>query len=88
MSAEIVFSRTLTEANVAKHELLKGDLAGNSHAETTAGKRDVYFSARHIVTQLSEAATDRRTANCGQPIILEKGKTPFETLKQRLPLKL
>ncbi len=86
---KIVFSRTLTEATWQNTKLLKDDLAGEIHKlKRQPGKGMCILGSGTIVTQLAEARLIDELQIVVSPIVLGKGKTPFETLKQWLPLKL
>jgi len=86
---KIVVSRTLKEATWQNTRLLNGDLAGEIHKlKQQPGKGMCILGSGTIVTQLAEARLIDELQIVVSPIALGKGKTPFETLKQRLPLKL
>jgi dihydrofolate reductase len=86
---KIVFSRTLEEATWRNTTLLKADLPGEIHKlKQQAGKGICILGSGTIITQLAEARLIDELQVVVSPIVLGKGKTPFETLKQRLPLKL
>jgi dihydrofolate reductase len=88
-ASKIVFSRTLKEATWQNTTLLKSDLPGEIHKlKQQAGKGICILGSGTIVTQLAEARLIDELQVVISPIVLGKGKTPFETLKQRLPLKL
>ncbi len=86
---KIVFSRTLTEAAWQNTTLIKTDLPGEIHKlKQQDGPGMCILGSGTIVTQLAEARLIDELQIVVSPILLGKGKTPFETLKQRLPLKL
>jgi len=86
---KIVVSRTLKEATWQNTKLLKDDLPGEMHKlKQQSGKGICILGSGTIVTQLAEARLIDELQIVVSPITLGKGKTPFETLKQRLPLKL
>ena len=88
-SSKIVFSRTLGEATWQNTKLIKSDLAGEIHKlKQQDGSGMCILGSGTIVTQLAEARLIDELQIVVSPILLGKGKTPFETLKQRLPLKL
>jgi dihydrofolate reductase len=88
-ASKIVFSRTLREATWQNTTLLKSDLPGEIHKlKQQSGKGICILGSGTIVTQLAEARLIDELQIVVSPIVLGKGKTPFETLKQRLPLKL
>ncbi len=86
---KIVVSRTLKEATWQNTTLLQEDLPGEIHKlKQQSGKGICILGSGTIVTQLAEARLIDELQIVVSPIVLGKGKTPFETLKQRLPLKL
>lgn len=86
---KIVFSRTLKEATWQNTKLLKDDLPGEIHRlKQQSGNGMCILGSGTIVTQLAEARLINELQIVVSPIALGKGKTPFETLKQRLPVKL
>lgn len=86
---KIVFSRTLNEATWRNTKLIKSDLAGEIHKlKQQDGPGMCILGSGTIVTQLAEVRLIDELQIVVSPILLGKGKTPFETLKQRLPLKL
>jgi len=86
---KMVASRTLKEATWQNTKLLKDDLPGEIHKlKQQSGKGMCILGSGSIVTQLAEARLIDELQIVISPIALGKGKTPFETLKQRLPLKL
>lgn len=86
---KIVFSRTLKEAAWQNTKLLKSDLPGEIHKlKQRSGKGICILGSGTIVAQLAEARLIDELQIVVSPILLGKGKTPFETLKARLPLKL
>ncbi len=69
--------------------LFGDDLPGEMHKlKQQSGKGICILGSGTIVTQLAEARLIDELQIVVSPIVLGKGKTPFETLKQRLPLKL
>src|SRR5262249_57882397 len=86
---KIVFSRKLKEATWQNTKLLRSDLPGKIHKlKQQSGKGMCILGSGTIVTQLVEARLVDELQIVVSPILLGKGKTPFETLKQRFPLKL
>jgi len=84
-----VFSRTLEEATWQNTKLLKSDIAGEvQKLKQQSGKGMCILGSGTIVTQLAEVGLIDELQVVVSPILLGKGKTPFETLSQRLPLKL
>ena len=88
-ASKIVFSRTLNEATWQNTKLFNSDLPGEIHRlKQQSGKGICILGSGTIVTQLAEAHLIDELQIVVSPILLGKGKTPFETLKLRLPLKL
>jgi dihydrofolate reductase len=88
-ASKVVFSRTLEEATWQNTKLIKSDLAGEvCKLKQQPGKGMCILGSGTIVTQLAEERLIDELQIVVSPIILGKGKTPFETLKQRLPLRL
>src|SRR5215470_775271 len=84
-----IFSRTLKEAKWQNTKLFKSDLVGEvQKLKRQSGKGICILGSGTIVTQLAEARLIDELQIAVSPILLGKGKTPFETLKQRLPLEL
>jgi len=86
---KIVFSRTLNKADWNNTTLVKGDLA----AEVRKLKRDsgldmVVMGSGSIVSQLAPEGFIDEYQLVVCPVILGKGRTMFEGLKEKLPLKL
>ena len=88
-SAKIVFSRTLKEATWQNTRLIKSDMASEVRKlKQESGKGMCILGSGTIITQLAEARLIDELQIVVSPILLGKGKTPFETLTQHLPLKL
>ncbi len=88
-ASKIVFSRTLKEATWQNTTLLKSDLTGEIHKlKQKDGKGICILGSGTIITQLAEARLIDELQVVVSPIVLGKGKTPFETLQRWLPLKL
>jgi len=84
-----VFSRTLKEAMWQNTALIKSDLVAEVQKfKQQSGKGMCILGSGTIITQLAEARLIDELQIVVSPILLGKGKTPFETLKQHLPLKL
>lgn len=87
-ACKVVFSRTLKEATWQNTKLIKSDLAGQvCKLKQQPGKGMCILGSGTIVAQLAEQRLIDELQIVVSPIILGKGKTPFETLKQHLPLK-
>ena len=86
---KFVFSRTLNEATWQNTKLIKSDLVGEiQKLKQQRGKGMCILGSGTIVTQLAEARLIDELQIVVNPIVLGKGKTPFETATQRLSLKL
>ena len=86
---KFVFSRTMQEATWQNTKLIKSDLAGEVRKLKEQSSTGLcILGSGTIVTQLAEERLIDELQIVMSPILLGKGKTPFETLKQRLPLKL
>lgn len=84
-----VFSHTLKQATWQNTTLIKSDLVGEiQKLKQQSGKGLCILGSGTIITQLAEARLIDELQIVVSPIVLGKGKTPFETLKQRLPVKL
>jgi len=88
-SPKYVFSRTMKESTWQNTTLIKSDLAGEVRKlKQQPGSGLCILGSGTIVTQLAEERLIDELQIVVCPILLGKGKTPFETLKKRLPLKL
>jgi dihydrofolate reductase len=86
---KIVFSQTLSAATWTNTRLVKSDIAGEVHKlKQQSGNGMCILGSGTIITQLAEARLIDELQVAVSPIVLGKGKSPFETLRQRLPLKL
>ena len=86
---KIVFSRTLDNASWSNTKLVKGDLA----AETRKLKKEpgpdmVILGSGSIVSQLAQQNLIDEYQIALSPIVLGKGRTMFEGVKEKLNLKL
>jgi len=88
-SPKYVFSRTMKESNWQNTKLIKSDLAGEVRKlKQQSGSGLCILGSGTIITQLAEERLIDELQIVVSPILLGKGKSPFETLKKRLPLKL
>jgi dihydrofolate reductase len=86
---KVVFSRTLTEAAWKNTTLLKGDLVAEARRmKLETGPDMVILGSGSIVSQLTEASLIDEFQVVVNPIILGKGRTLFEGVASRRPLKL
>lgn len=86
---KVVFSRTLVKATWSNTKLVKGDLAtevGRMKAEPGPGL--VIMGSGTIVTQLAQAGLIDEFQITLSPIVLGRGRTLFEGVKEKLNLKL
>jgi len=86
---KIVFSRTLDSVGWQNTTLRKGDLAAEVRAlKTEAGPDVVILGSGSIVSQLSAARLIDEYQIVVNPIVLGKGRSLFETVTDRMPLRL
>ncbi|HXA00266.1 MAG TPA: dihydrofolate reductase family protein [Candidatus Dormibacteraeota bacterium] len=86
---KVVFSRTLSEATWQNTKLVKSDLPGEVRKlKQQSGNGICILGSGTIITQLAEERLIDDLQVVVSPIILGKGRTPFETARQRLPIKL
>jgi dihydrofolate reductase len=86
---KVVFSRTLTEATWKNTTLLKGDLVAEvRRMKLETGPDMVILGSGSIVSQLTEASLIDEFQVVVNPIILGQGRTLFEGVASRRPLKL
>jgi len=86
---KIVFSRTLDKASWSNTKLLKGDLAGEvGNLKKESGPDMVILGSGSIVSQLAQQNLIDEYQLAVSPIVLGKGRTLFEGVKEKLDLKL
>jgi dihydrofolate reductase len=86
---KIVFSRTLDKASWSNTKLLKGDLATEvRNLKKESGPDMVILGSGSIVSQLAQENLIDEYQLAVSPIVLGKGRTLFEGLKEKLNLKL
>ncbi|HEY6388779.1 MAG TPA: dihydrofolate reductase family protein [Candidatus Acidoferrum sp.] len=86
---KIVFSRTLDKASWNNTKLLHGDLASEVRKLKHASGPDmVILGSGSIVSQLARQNLIDEYQLALSPIVLGKGRTLFETVKDKLNLKL
>jgi dihydrofolate reductase len=84
-----VFSRTLTAVAWQKTTLVKGDLASEAaHLKQQPGPDLLILGSGSIVSQLTEARLIDEYQIVLTPIVLGRGRTLFETVKDKRPLEL
>ena len=85
---KVVFSRTLDKASWKNTKLVKTDPAEEVRKmKKESGKDIVIMGSGTIVSQLAEAGLIDEFQIVVNPIVLGKGRTLFETVKDKLPLK-
>ena len=86
---KVVFSRTLDKAIWSNTTLLKGDLAAEVRKLKRDSERDmVIMGSGSVISQLTQAGLIDDYQIVVYPVVLGKGRTMFDGLKDRLPLKL
>jgi len=86
---KIVFSRTMDKASWNNTKLVKGDLAAEvRNLKQESGDGMVILGSGSVVSQLAEAGLIDAYQFVVNPIILGKGRTMFEGVKDKLDLKL
>lgn len=86
---KIVFSRTLDKVSWSNTKLIKGDLATEVRKlKEEAGPGMVILGSGSIVSQLAQENLIDEYQLALSPIVLGKGRTLFEGLKEKLSLKL
>jgi len=86
---KIVFSRTLGKASWSNTKLVKGDLATEVRKlKEQPGPDMVILGSGSIVSQLAQQNLIDEYQLAVSPIVLGKGRTLFEGLKEKLNLKL
>jgi dihydrofolate reductase len=84
-----VFSRTLGSASWKNTTVLKGDpVAEVRRLKSEAGPNLAILGSGTIVSQLAQARLIDELQMVVDPIVLGKGRTLFEGVEQRIPLKL
>jgi dihydrofolate reductase len=88
-SPKIVFSRTLNKADWVNTRLVKDDMLGTvQKLKQQHGKGLTILGSGSIVMQLAEAGMIDEYQLLLNPVVLGKGKTLFENIKNRFALKL
>ena len=86
---KIVFSRTMDKASWNNTKLVKGDLAAEIRKmKKEPGKDMVIFGSGSIVSQLAQAGLIDEYQIAVIPLVLGKGRTMFDGIKEKLSLKL
>jgi len=86
---KIVFSRTMVEASWQNTTLVKGELALEmKRLKEQPGAGLVILGSASIVAQLSDARLIDEYQIAMNPIVLGGGKSMFDGVREKLPLKL
>ena len=86
---KIVFSKTMDKASWNNTTVVKGDLAAEvRNLKQTPGDDLVILGSGTIVSQLAQEGLIDEYQVVVSPIVLGQGRTMFEGVKTRLPLKL
>jgi dihydrofolate reductase len=85
---KVVFSRTLDKASWNNTKLVKGDIAAEMRRmKTEPGPGMVIFGSGSIISQLAQEGLIDEYQIVVNPIVLGKGKSMFDGLKEKLMLK-
>ncbi len=88
-SEKIVFSRTLAKADWNNTRLVKGDPSGEvRRLKQQDGKDLTVLGSGSIVSQLAQAGLIDEYNILVNPVVIGRGKTMFEGVKDRISLKL
>jgi dihydrofolate reductase len=88
-SEKIVFSRTLDSASWQNTTLIKGDLVtAVTRLKQQPGPDLLILGSGSLVSQLTEARLIDGYQLVLNPVVLGRGRTLFETVKDRRPLAL
>ncbi len=86
---KVVFSRTLESAAWSNTELVKGDLVAEMRRmKNEPGLDMVILGSGSIVSQLAPAGLIDEYQLAVNPVVLGKGRTPFEGIPGQMALKL
>ena len=86
---KVVFSRTLEEASWNNTKLVKDDMTGEiRRMKKEEGEDMVIFGSGTIVSQLAQEGLIDEYQIVVDPVALGKGRTMFDGIKEKLPLKL
>ena len=86
---KVVFSRALDKASWNNTKLLKGNLASEVlKLKNEAGPDIVIFGSGSIVSQLTQEGLIDEFQIVVIPVVLGKGKTMFDGIKEKVGLKL
>jgi dihydrofolate reductase len=86
---KVVFSRTLDQASWNNTKLVKGDIAAEiRRMKQEPGKGITILGSGSIVSQLAPEGLIDEYHVMVNPVVLGKGRTMFDGIKEKLPLKL
>ena len=86
---KVVFSRTLEKASWNNTKLVKGDMAAEIRKmKKEPGENMVIFGSGSIASQLAQEGLIDEYQIVLNPVVLGKGRTMFEGIKEKLTLKL
>jgi dihydrofolate reductase len=86
---KVVFSKTLDQASWNNTKLVKGDLAAEIRKmKKESGKGMVILGSGSIVSQLAQEGLIDEYHVVVNPVVLGKGRTMFDGVKEKLNLKL
>lgn len=86
---KVVFSRTLDQVSWNNTKLVKGDLPGEVRKmKEEPGDGMVILGSGSIVSQLTQQGLIDEYQVVVNPIVLGKGRTMFEGVKEKLTLRL
>jgi len=86
---KVVFSRTLDKASWNNTKLVKGNIVSEIQAmKREPGTGMVILGSGSIVSQLAQAGMIDEYQIVVNSVVLGKGRTMFEGIKEKLPLKL
>jgi len=86
---KVVFSKTLNQASWNNTTLVKGDLAAEMrNMKQAAGENMVILGSGSIVSQLAQEGLIDEYQIVVNPVVLGKGRTMFDGVKEKLRLKL
>jgi dihydrofolate reductase len=87
--SKVVFSRTLDKASWSNTRLVKGDLATEiRRMRKEPGKDMVILGSGNIVSQLAQEGLIDEYQIVVVPVVLGKGRTMFDGVKEKLTVKL
>ena len=86
---KVVFSRTMDKASWSNTKLIKGDLASEVRKmKQEPGDAMVLMGSGSVIAQLTEERLIDEYQIVMNPIVLGKGRTMFDGIQERVPLKL